>query len=78
MPQIPDPAELAGAKVSAVLKRKLARNLKDFQALKERETRALKELRTGLSSKLRILAALDLGANRAASRISPSWRTIWN
>jgi anion-transporting ArsA/GET3 family ATPase len=61
MPQIPDSAELAGAKISAALKRKLARNLKDFQALKERETRALKELRTGLSSKLRILAAPDLG-----------------
>src|ERR1700683_160265 len=61
MPQIPDSAELRDAKVSVALKRKLTRNLKDFQALKERETRALKELRTGLSPKLRMLAAPGLG-----------------
>jgi anion-transporting ArsA/GET3 family ATPase len=61
MPEIPDSAEIARAKISPSLKRKLARNLKDFQALKHRETDALKDLRGGLSSKSVILAAPDLG-----------------
>jgi len=61
MPEIPDSAEIARAKISPSLKRKLARNLKDFEALKQRETHALKDLRGGLSSKSVILAAPDLG-----------------
>lgn len=61
MPEIPDSSEIARAKISPALKRKLARNLKDFQALKQREMHALKDLRAGLSSKSRILAAPDLG-----------------
>lgn len=61
IPEIPDQRELSHAKISAALRKKLARNLKDFAALKERETDALKELRRGLSSKVRILSAPDLG-----------------
>ncbi len=61
MPEMPDSAEIARAKISPALKRKLARNLKDFQALKHRETHALKDLRGGLASKTKILSAPDLG-----------------
>ncbi len=61
MAEIPDAAEITRAKLSPSLKRKLSRNLKDFAALKERETHALKELRGGLSSKSLILGAPDLG-----------------
>jgi anion-transporting ArsA/GET3 family ATPase len=61
MPMLPDASELARMKVPAALKRKLSRNLKDFQALKEREMRAMKELRSGLSADSRILSAPDLG-----------------
>ena len=60
MAEIPDAAEITRAKLSPSLKRKLSRNLKDFAALKERETHAL-ELRGGLSSKSLILGAPDLG-----------------
>ncbi len=61
MPEIPDAAEIARAKISPSLKRKLARNLKDFRALKQREAHALKDLRAGLSSTSLILGAPDLG-----------------
>jgi len=61
MPEIPDSADLARAKIPPSLKRKLARNLKDFQALKQREAHALQDLRAALSSKSQILAAPDLG-----------------
>ena len=61
MPEVPDAAEIARAKISPTLKRKLSRNLKDFQALTHRETHALKDLRSGLSSKSLILGAPDLG-----------------
>jgi anion-transporting ArsA/GET3 family ATPase len=61
MPELPDSGDLARAKISPSLKRKLARNLKDFAALKQRETHALKNLRAGLGSKSEILAAPDLG-----------------
>ena len=61
MPEMPNSAEIAHAKISPALKRKLARNLKDFQALKHREMHALKDLRAGLSAKSRILTAPDLG-----------------
>lgn len=61
MPAMPKSADIARAKISPALKRKLARNLKDFAALKHRETHALKDLRTGLSAKTAILSARDLG-----------------
>jgi anion-transporting ArsA/GET3 family ATPase len=61
MPEIPDAAEIARAKISPALKRKLARNRKDFEALKHRETYALKDLRAGLGARSQILVALDLG-----------------
>ncbi len=52
MPEVPDAAEITRAKISPALKRKLSRNLKDFQALKHREAHALKDLRSGLASKI--------------------------
>jgi len=61
MPAMPDPSEIARAKISSALKRKLARNLKDFQALKDRETHALNELRGAVASRTRVLGAPDLG-----------------
>ena len=61
MPEIPDAAEIARAKIPPALKRKLSRNLKDFAALKQREMHALKDLRAGLSSKSVIFGAPDLG-----------------
>jgi anion-transporting ArsA/GET3 family ATPase len=61
MPVMPDASEIARAKISPSLKRKLARNLKDFQALKDRETHALENLRAGLPSKSLILGSPDLG-----------------
>ena len=61
MPEMPDSAEIARAKIPPSLKRKLGRNLKDFRALKQREMHALKDLRSGLSAKTQILAAPDLG-----------------
>jgi len=61
MSQLPEASEIARAKIAPALKRKLARNLKDFAALKHRETDALKELRAGLGAKTQILMAHDLG-----------------
>ncbi len=61
LPEIPNAAELARAKLSPSLKRKLSRNLKDFKALKQRETRALEDLRGGLTTRSQILASQDLG-----------------
>lgn len=61
MSPLPDPSEIARMKVPTALKRKLSRNLKDFQALKEREARAMKELRKGLSGDALILSAPELG-----------------
>jgi len=61
MPELPAASEIARAKISPALKHKLARNLKDFAALKHRETHALKDLRAGLGSKSQILVAPDLG-----------------
>ena len=59
-PPLPDPAEIRRLELPAVVKRKLARNLKDYSALKEREERALRELRRNLPSRTRILTAPDL------------------
>jgi anion-transporting ArsA/GET3 family ATPase len=61
IPEIPGAQELSRAKISAALKKKLTRNLKDFAALKEREMHALKGLRRGVSARTRILLAPDLG-----------------
>lgn len=60
MPPLPNPAEIRRLELPAVVKRKLARNLKDYSALKEREERALRELRRNLPSRTRILTAPDL------------------
>ncbi len=61
MPRLPDAAEIRRAPVGAALKRKLAQNLRDFSALKQREQRALEELKTELSSGVRIMVTPDLG-----------------
>lgn len=61
MPPIPDPRGLSRAKISPALKRKLIRNLNDFGALKQRESRALEELRRALGHSVRMLSAPDLG-----------------
>lgn len=61
MPPIPDRRSLARARLSPALRRKLVQNLNDFAALKERETRALDELRRGLNRSVRMLCAPDLG-----------------
>ena len=52
---------LSRAKIPPALKRKLVRNLNDLGALKQRETRALEELRHLLGRRVRILSAPDLG-----------------
>ncbi len=61
MPPVPDPRSLSRAKLQPALKRKLLHNLNDFRALKERETRALEELRRILGPSVRMLSAPDLG-----------------
>jgi anion-transporting ArsA/GET3 family ATPase len=61
MPEVPDAAEIPRAKIPPALKRKLARNLKDFASLKQRELHALKDLRSSLSAKSKIIVAPDLG-----------------
>ncbi len=61
LPEIPDTGEIARSKLAPALKRKLARNLKDFAALKARESHALEELFTDLPAKTQVLGAPDLG-----------------
>ncbi len=61
MPRMPKAAEIESARIPAALKRKLARNLKDFSALKAREERALAKLKTDLPPDVRIMVAPDLG-----------------
>jgi anion-transporting ArsA/GET3 family ATPase len=61
MPRMPKAAEIERARIPVSLKRKLARNLKDFSALKAREERALAKLKTSLPPQVRVMAAPDLG-----------------
>jgi len=61
MPPTPGESALAGARLSAALKRKLKRNLDDFAALKRRETAALERLRESVPAGTRLIAAPDLG-----------------
>lgn len=61
MPRMPKASEIQHARISASLKRKLARNLRDFSALKEREERALQKLKAELPPDVRIMLAPDLG-----------------
>ncbi|HYA35775.1 MAG TPA: ArsA-related P-loop ATPase [Candidatus Binataceae bacterium] len=61
MASLPDPSEISSLDIPASLKRKLRRNLADFQMLHERETRAFGELRAASGEEISILAAQDLG-----------------
>jgi len=61
MPALPDAKELADPRIPAALRRKLRRNLSDFSALKQRETLALKGLRTAVPAPTDIFIVPDLG-----------------
>jgi anion-transporting ArsA/GET3 family ATPase len=58
---LPDASAIARAALPAALKRKLQRNLDDYAALRQRETRALVRLRANLPAATRLIAAPDLG-----------------
>ncbi|MGO9606313.1 MAG: ArsA family ATPase [Candidatus Binataceae bacterium] len=60
MGPLPDAKELAAANIPPALKRKLARNLADYAALKERETRSLDALRGAMPSEARLLLSPEL------------------
>jgi anion-transporting ArsA/GET3 family ATPase len=60
MPALPDAKEIAAAKLSAALKRKLSRNLADQAALKERETRSLEALSSVMPSGAQLLLSPEL------------------
>jgi anion-transporting ArsA/GET3 family ATPase len=60
-PPIPDAAKLRRAEIPAALKRKLARNLADFAALKRRETVSIEALRLSLTAETSMIIAPDLG-----------------
>jgi anion-transporting ArsA/GET3 family ATPase len=61
MEDLPDAEEIAAAKISPALKRKLRRNLADFGALKEREAISLSALRATLpeGAALMVMPELD-------------------
>jgi anion-transporting ArsA/GET3 family ATPase len=61
MAPIPDAAELRQAEIPPALKRKLARNLADFAALKRRETLSVEALRSSLAAETPVVIAPDLG-----------------
>ncbi|MBV8136599.1 MAG: ArsA family ATPase [Deltaproteobacteria bacterium] len=60
MPALPDAKEIAAAKLSAALKRKLRRNLADQVALKERETRSLGVLSRVMPAQAQLLLSPEL------------------
>ncbi|HEV2170398.1 MAG TPA: ArsA-related P-loop ATPase, partial [Candidatus Binatus sp.] len=59
--ELPDPAQLAAARVTPALKKKLKRNLADYAALKEREEVSLSALRESLPEGAVLMVAPDLG-----------------
>lgn len=61
MGSLPKETEISSLDISAGLKRKLRKNLADFQTLHERETRAFEELRAAIAQGVSILASRDLG-----------------
>ena len=61
MPPLPDADEIAAAKISAALKRKLTRNLADYSALKERETHSLDAIKRAMPPDANLLLSADLG-----------------
>jgi anion-transporting ArsA/GET3 family ATPase len=58
---LPDEGALRSARISAPLRRKLRRNLREFAALKERESQNLARLRAALPAPARLAVAPDLG-----------------
>jgi MinD-like ATPase involved in chromosome partitioning or flagellar assembly len=61
MAEIPDSAELAGAKIPKALLRKLKQNLNDYRRLKTREEASQRALRDVLPRGATLLAAPELG-----------------
>ncbi len=60
MAPLPNAEEIASAKLPAPLRRKLIRNLADFTALKERETRSLDTIRSVMPPGARLLLSEEL------------------
>jgi len=60
MPPLPDAREITAAKIPPALKQKLKRNLADYAALKERETRSLDALSEALPSGAQLLLSPEL------------------
>ncbi len=60
MAPLPDAREIASAKIPAALKRKLIRNLADFAALKERESRSLDALREAMPAGASLILSREL------------------
>jgi len=60
MPPLPSETEIASLKVSPAIRRKLARNLADYTALKNREARSLETLSTMISSATEIFVSPEL------------------
>ncbi len=61
LPEVPAPSVLARLDLPSALKRKLARNLREFAALKRRESNSLGALRDALGAGGKLLIAPDLG-----------------
>jgi hypothetical protein len=59
--ELPDAAELASARITPALKKKLRRNLADYAALKTREEMSLNTLRESLPMRTALMVAPDLG-----------------
>ncbi len=80
MPPIPDAQQIECARLPLTLKRKLARNLADFGALKAREASWLKVLRELKSDGAPMLVAADVGHEpntlRDLVRIAKSLRAV--
>ncbi|HUY27101.1 MAG TPA: ArsA-related P-loop ATPase [Candidatus Binataceae bacterium] len=60
MPELPDPAEIERARISAALKRKLRRNLEDHAALKARESISFDTLRSAMPAGAALMLAPEL------------------
>jgi anion-transporting ArsA/GET3 family ATPase len=61
MTALPDARKIAAARLPAGLKRKLARNLGDYAALRRRETASIAALRKALGDRIAVMIAPELG-----------------
>jgi anion-transporting ArsA/GET3 family ATPase len=66
MPPLPDGTAIDSARITATMKRKLRRNLQDFEALKQRENASLRLMRAEAPPDTRIITAPDLGREPSA------------